>query len=513
MGSQKRFAINSFAQVFAFLVSIGITFFLTPYIVKQLGAAAYGFVGLASNFVSYIQIITVALNAMAGRYITVAAHQGRFDDARKYFNSVFFSNIALTTIIGLVSLVLIYYLEFIVHIPAELIPDVKLLFGCVILNFGISLVFNVYNVSTFIQNRLDLSSTRLIISNFVKAGLLLILFYIFNPSLWFIGLATIISTIYVIITNIHFCKTLTPELTLSIKFFDIKSIKELLSIGAWSIVGKIATLLSDGFDLLLANLYIGPVQMGVLSISRRIPRLTLTLYERINSVFAPPWTKLYAQGKHKEFHEQILKSIRFFGVISMIPTVFIFSFSDWFYQLWIPSQDAHLLYILTIAGCIDLPIAMPLQSIYNIFPITKNIKGNCLFSLGMFSTTFIVILTALNFVSNPTYQILFIAGTSASFNVIKSLTFLPLYGSKCAKVKASLLYRNSITSIIGFFILLACMLFIKKYYGDPSWIKLFSVALTTCCIGGITGYIVVLNSSDRKEILKMVNNFFKKHQT
>jgi hypothetical protein len=197
----------------------------------------------------------------------------------------------------------------------------------------------------------------------------------------------------------------------------------------------------------------------------------------------------------------------------MVPTAFIFSFSDWFYQLWVPSQDARLLYILTIAGCIDLPIAMPLQSIYNIFPITKNIKGNCLFSLGMFSTTFIVILAALNLIDDPTYQILFIAGTSASFNAIKSLTFLPLYGSKCAKLKTSILYKNSITSILGFFILLACMLFIKKYYGDPSWIKLLSASLITCCIGGIIGYIIVLNSNDRKEVLKIVNKLLKKLQT
>jgi hypothetical protein len=41
MESKKKFAINGIAQVFSFLVSIGITFFLTPYIVSRLGAAAY----------------------------------------------------------------------------------------------------------------------------------------------------------------------------------------------------------------------------------------------------------------------------------------------------------------------------------------------------------------------------------------------------------------------------------------------------------------------------------------
>ena len=143
MGSKKRFAINGFAQVFAFLVSIGITFFLTPYIVARLGAAAYGFVGLASNFVSYAQIITIALNSMAGRFITISVHKNQIEDARKYFSSVFFSNIILVLFINCIAIGVLYKLEYIVKIPEELIGDVKLLFGCIFLNFFISIIFNV----------------------------------------------------------------------------------------------------------------------------------------------------------------------------------------------------------------------------------------------------------------------------------------------------------------------------------------------------------------------------------
>ena len=217
MGSKKRFAINGFAQVFAFLVSIGITFFLTPYIVGKLGAAAYGFVGLASNFVSYIQIITIALNSMAGRFITISVHQNKIDDARKYFSSVFFSNIILVGIISIISIVVLYRLEYIVVIPKELMYDVKILFGCIFLNFFISLVFNVYNVSTFIRNRLDLSSTRSIVAHALKALLLVGLFYFLDPAVWYIGLATVISTVYTIGTNIMFKRRLTPELQISFK--------------------------------------------------------------------------------------------------------------------------------------------------------------------------------------------------------------------------------------------------------------------------------------------------------
>ena len=75
----------------------------------------------------------------------------------------------------------------------------------------LSIIFNVYNVSTFIANRLDLSSIRTIIANILKAILLVGLFYLFDAAVWYIGLATIISTIYIICTNIVLKRRLTPE--------------------------------------------------------------------------------------------------------------------------------------------------------------------------------------------------------------------------------------------------------------------------------------------------------------
>ena len=162
--------------------------------------------------------------------------------------------------------------------------------------------------------------------------------------------------------------------------------------------------------------------MGILSITRRIPELTLTFYERINSIFAPPWTKLYAEGNTKELHSGIISSLRFFGIISIIPTAFIFVFSDHFYQLWMPTQDAHLLYILTVGACVDLPIAMPLQPIYNIYPIVNKIRANSLFGLGLFSLTFVVVVIGLNVTEGETTHLMIIACTSAVFNAIKALT-------------------------------------------------------------------------------------------
>ena len=516
MAQKRRLFINSIAQVFSFSVSLGITFFLTPFIVKKLGPAAYGFVGLASSFVSYTQLVTVALNSMAGRFITVSVHKGDIETAKKYFSSVFYSNLIFIVIISTISILAIYNLEFIIQIPKQLLTDVKLLFGCMFLNFFINLLFNVYNVCTFIQNRLDLSSIRIITSQFIKALLLVGLFYFFTPAVWFIGIATVISSTYIVITNFQFRKILTPQLYVCHRYFDFEKIKELFSAGVWNVVSRINGILGHGLDLLIANLFIGTSQMGIIAITRRIPSIMLTFFEQMNTIFSPSWTKFYAQGERNTFHRQLLQSIRFFGILSFIPLSILFVFCDWFYALWLPSQDARQLYVLTIVACIDLPFAMPLQPIYNVYPIVNKIRANSLFGIGLYSATFLVVFVGVLLTKDTWHQMLILASTRAIFNMLKSLTFLPLYGGYCAKIKPILLYKNTLKSIFSLSILSTILFLVKPLFTHISWTTLGLSVTISCAIGCVIGYILILDTDDKrivKEIgIKVKHKIFKRER-
>lgn len=67
----KRLLINLIASITSLVLSLTISFFLTPFVVSTVGTEAYGFVSLANNFVGYAQIFTLALNSMASRFITI----------------------------------------------------------------------------------------------------------------------------------------------------------------------------------------------------------------------------------------------------------------------------------------------------------------------------------------------------------------------------------------------------------------------------------------------------------
>ena len=103
---KKRLAINMAAQLLAFAVNMGISFFLAPIIEAQM-ANTYGFVTLANQFVLYAQIVVSALNTMASRFVTIHIHRGEEQEAREYFSSVFFGNVIMAGIFLLPALIAI----------------------------------------------------------------------------------------------------------------------------------------------------------------------------------------------------------------------------------------------------------------------------------------------------------------------------------------------------------------------------------------------------------------------
>ena len=68
--------MNMVWSLIAVFVNYFMNFLITPYVTNNIGVEAYGFVALANTFISYADIISVGLNAFAGRFISIAYHRG-----------------------------------------------------------------------------------------------------------------------------------------------------------------------------------------------------------------------------------------------------------------------------------------------------------------------------------------------------------------------------------------------------------------------------------------------------
>ena len=149
---QRQTLLNLITGLATVVIQFAVSFFLSPFIVNHLGAEANGFAQLANNFLMYASLITLAFNSMAGRFISVNYHQGNIKKARNYFSSVLVANLAIGLLLLPMAVYIVYDLQDIVVIAHADVTDVKILFGCVFLNFYLSLWSSLYTMSMTVKN-------------------------------------------------------------------------------------------------------------------------------------------------------------------------------------------------------------------------------------------------------------------------------------------------------------------------------------------------------------------------
>ena len=224
---------NILMNIAAFFVQFVISFYISPKIVADVGTAAYGYIGLANDFVSYAGIIASVFNSVAARFITKAYYEKDYLQANKYFNSLISTNFILSGILSGISIIIVPNLDKVIAIPNDLLIDVKITFAITFLSYIVTLLTLVFTTATFVSNRTDIQGIRNIIQNIIRFAFILFFLNVLSIKLYWISVAMFIATVFTAVLNIRLTKTLTPELKFDLKLSDRKYAMMLAKSGCW----------------------------------------------------------------------------------------------------------------------------------------------------------------------------------------------------------------------------------------------------------------------------------------
>lgn len=507
MKERKQFAINLIASLVNFLVNIGIGFVLTPYITENVGAEAYGFVGLANNMVNYASLFTIALNSAVGRFVTVAYHQGDKEKADRYFSSTLWADALMVLGLTVVAIPLILNLENVLRISPRLVTDVKWLFLFVFLNFATTTLATVLNVATFIKNKLYLSSLANIAYSLVRVLVMVICYLLFPTYVLFVGLATCAGSVVMALLSYVFTVRLTPELKFRRKDISWKATKELLASGMWNAVVRLQQILQDGLSLLIANLSVSPHDMGLLSIAQVVPTGLSSLTGTISNLFSPLQTKYFAQHRKKEMLDQIKAGMRISGIFTNVVFVILLVNGFDFVCLWQPHQnhvEIYWLMIATLSGFFVSGVATTLQGI----PLLVNhLRG---YSLAWLMSGIASLLLTLVSVWTTPWGIYAVALIPQILGIIMNLTFVPIYAANCVEVNVKSFY--GIYSQYTFATLIASVVsfLIFRLIGHAhSWALLLLECAMTGILTLLTDFFLLIGKNERAILRNRIQR--KKH--
>ncbi|MDO5381704.1 MAG: oligosaccharide flippase family protein [Eubacteriales bacterium] len=499
----KQLSVNLIAIIVQVALNYAISFFLTPYIVNNVGSEAHGFITLGNNLINYITIFTTALNSVVGRYVTISIHKGNKKQANEYFNSVLWANVLLAIIIVAGSAFVINYLEYFFTVPSYLVRDVKILFSLIVFNFVITIICNVFTIATFITNKLYISNIGNSIGICIKVIVLLILYGNYNATIIFVGVASLLNTFFVSIYNIVVNKKLNIGINIRLWSFSFAKIKELFFSGIWNSVTKLSQVLTDGLDMIMSNLFINVQAMGCLSVAYTVPSMIANVIGSITNIFAPQQTYYYAKEDTSEVVGQIKLNMKIMGFFVNIILVGFIIYGKEFFILWTPTQDIQLIYELAVISCCSMVITGVTSALNNVFLLTNHLKENSMVCIliGVFDCAVAFLLV--RYTGAGVYAI---AGVSKIVGAIVNITYIPLFASKCLNVSYKTFYPVICKYIFSTLVLLIVMgiLHLVLCFMPISWVSLIVKIIINGGIVSIINYHILLNKNERVYLKNIV---------
>lgn len=493
--NKKKLGISLVANIISMCVSLGVAFFLTPYLISVLGKEGYSFFPLANNFTGYASIISIALNSMAARFITVSMVAGETDKSKGYFSSVFFSNLILGMIFGIVFLAVIILMPGFLDIPEGMQMDVQILFALVFVGFVVNLVTNVFGVATYAMERTDLNAVLSIVQSLMRVLLYVILFAIFPGNIVILGLVVLALAILNGGVNYLYSRKLMPDYRIERKRNSWRYTRELIGSGMWNSVNSLGANLMSGLSLLIANTMFGASVSGDLSIVQTLPNLITTVISTCFSVFLPHIANVYARGNLGRTVYTVKVTQKILGLISSVPIVLVAIFGRCFFSLWVPGEDALQLQILSLLSLPPLLVSSAMWTVYGLNVVNNKLKIPALIFLMSGGLNAILTILLIKFSDIGVYGIPLV---STLINSVFYTFFLPIYALRQMRMNAVPFISHILkTFLFAGIYLLILNPYVLSLLNINGWVKFFVYGGLAELAGIILYIFIVLDSGDR----------------
>ena len=496
--SNKQTIISVITGLFTVVTQAAIGFFLTPFIVKSLGEEANGFAQLANNFVMYASLLTIAFNSMGGRFLSISYHRGEFEKANKYYSSLVLSNIIITLLLLPAAAFIVLRLDSLLALETADITDVRILFACVFLNFFVSQFASLFSMSMFVRNKLYIQNILNFLRNVLNALLLLCAFSFLPARIYYVSAIVLILSLLLLPCYYILHRRLLHDISFRASDFSTSNIREMFRSGIWNTINQGGHMLMTGLDLLLADLFINPVSMGVLSVSKVIPTFITHLAASLNSNLSPSVTIAWAKNGNDQALKELRRGMKLSSILVATPIMVFCGFGVDFYQLWMPSLDAKELTFLSFLAIMSLiPMAGP-QTLYNVFTATNKLSVNAI----SFLITGVINIILVYFILSSGYEhgIFAIAGISAVLSIVRNLTVTLPYTAKILHLKWYEFYKDVALSTLCCGMVLGFVLLVKEVMPTTNWLGLTAAAIISAVLALGAEVLLLCNKEERRRL-------------
>ncbi|MHB9035562.1 MAG: lipopolysaccharide biosynthesis protein [Armatimonadota bacterium] len=499
--SKRNFFRNTASNIIFFVFNAVTSLVMVPYVIRNLGWENFGIIGVAQQFVTYTQILTIVLVGTVFRFVTMCIAKDDIDGARSYFNTNFVSVLAFAAlflpITGLISYLTPAILK---NIPPGKQANIQVLFFLVYMSFILGLISNPYRVGQFVRQRFDARNIIEIGSQVIRYGTWFVLFGLFTPTLWHIGLGYVLGSLELLIANAVSFYRLTPELHPSVREFSRPKFNEMTKMGSWLIVSQIGVVLYLSVDSLIITRMIGPGAFGKYNTILGLAIQLRGLSTMMCSLVVPVAIASYARNDWNALIRNSSRAVRFVSIGMAVPLAILCGLAGPFLTRWLGPEVVRIL----------TPLVWLLLA-HNVI----NCGVEPLFALSMAANRVAVpgIVTVVGGIVKVLLSIVLVKYTNLGFYgvaiaglvslTLKNSIFTPLYSGRILKSSSVPFFKALAPSVLVFGVVSLIASVLAKHVFLATYPRLFVAGTLLLVLSGLGVYFLALGKDDRAFIRRL----------
>jgi len=500
---KRQLPRNTFFQVLSFVTQVCIGIWLVPYLIRHLGTAAYGLIPIAGIMTAYASLISQSISSAVNRFLTIAIQQNNTSEANRVYNTAFFSYLAIGLILIPFFILVIYYADSIISIPAVLYHDAVILLACSALAFIINLVASIFGAPMYAHNRLDISRSIDIGRYLFRVMGIVTFFLVFGPALRYVGYVDLTINLILLVVQVVVGKHLAPALRLGLHYYEWRKVRQLTGMGGWITINNLGALLFLQMDVWVCNRFVSPEAAGQYAAVVQLSTLIRHGGTIIAAVCAPMAMIYYARSEIAQLINLSKVSVRVLSLVLAVPIGAMCVFSSSLLHLWLGASFTSLAPLMVIMLC-HLVINVGVRPLFNI-QVTMNkvrVPALVILFMGVFN-----LVLAIAFVKYLHWGIYGVAIAGAIVLTAKNALFTPIYAAIILRepwptfVKP---YLSALGLLIGF---MAVGYVLNRYAAPASWLHLILLAMGLGALGLAVVWIV-LPRDDRRAMLALIPGRF-----
>src|SRR5271168_1705732 len=296
----------------AYVISMGVNFFVSPYVVGHLGNVGYGVWTLILSLTGYLGLLDLGVRGAVTRYVAKFHSEANHEKSSEVASSamVIFGSAGLIAV--LLSLIFAFFVVDHLHVPPQYLTAARVVLFLTGLNIATSLVNGVYGGILVGLQRFDLTNGIEITINLLRAA------------------------------NIAMARRFYPELRIRLHTANRAGIKLIFSFSVFSFLLHVSGSLIYASDNIVIGAYLPVAMVTFYVIGGNLVEYARTLVQGISQTLTHMASSLKTRNDAEQVQNLVLQAGRWSSmVIRPVTCTFLLRGSS-FIGLWMGQQYADL---------------------------------------------------------------------------------------------------------------------------------------------------------------------------